>query len=75
MIEKLAPYQNRVLTITSDNGDEYAGHESIAKQLEEGYYFAQPYSSKERGTNENTNGLVRRIFQSRLTLIPFQILL
>jgi len=60
MLEKLAPYQNRVLTITSDNGHEFAGHELIAKALEAGYYFAHPYSSWERGTNENTNGLVRQ---------------
>ena len=49
-----------VHTITCDNGKEFAGHEDIAKALEASIYFAHPYSSWERGTNENTNGLIRQ---------------
>ena len=62
MIELLKPYKDRVHTITSDNGKEFAGHESIAKRLQTDFYFAHPYSSWERGTNENTNGLIRQYF-------------
>jgi len=49
-----------VHTITCDNGKEFAGHEEVAKALGAEVYFAHPYSSWERGTNENTNGLIRQ---------------
>ena len=47
-------------TQTFDNGREFAGHEEIARRLGMAVYFAHPYSSWERGTNENTNGLLRQ---------------
>jgi transposase, IS30 family len=47
-------------TQTFDNGREFAAHESIARRLGLDVYFANPYSSWERGTNENTNGLLRQ---------------
>lgn len=62
MVGLLKPYQKQVLTITSDNGREFAGHEKIAKRLQAEFYFAHPYASWERGTNENTNGLIRQYF-------------
>jgi len=49
-----------VKTITFDNGTEFASHEDMAKVLPADIYFAAPYSSYQRGTNENTNGLIRR---------------
>lgn len=49
-----------VHTITCDNGKEFAAHEEIAETLNTDVYFAHPYSSWERGTNENTNGLIRQ---------------
>ena len=58
----LRPVKDKVHTITSDNGKDFANHEAIAKDLECGFYFAHAYSSWERGTNENTNGLVRQYF-------------
>ncbi len=48
------------LSITFDNGKEFAGHETIAETLNIDIYFAKPYRSWERGTNENTNGLIRQ---------------
>lgn len=48
------------LSITFDNGKEFAGHETIAAVLNTEIYFAKPYRSWERGTNENTNGLIRQ---------------
>lgn len=48
------------LSITFDNGKEFARHEVIAKGLNTEIYFAKPYRSWERGTNENTNGLIRQ---------------
>ena len=59
-IELLMPYKKHVHTITADNGREFAGHETIAKELEADVYFAHPYSSWERGANENANGLLRQ---------------
>lgn len=51
---------NKVLTITGDNGSEFAYHQKISEALKIDFYFAHPYSSWERGLNENTNGLVRQ---------------
>ena len=62
MIGLLRPHRKKVYTITSDNGKEFAGHEEIASKLKADFYFAHPYSSWERGTNENTNGLIRQYF-------------
>jgi len=47
---------------TLDNGKEFALHEKISQTLDGQVYFAHPYSSWERGTNENTNGLIRQYF-------------
>jgi IS30 family transposase len=58
----LQPYQHKALTITADNGKEFAGHERIKEQLDADVYFAHPYHSWERGLNENTNGLIRQYF-------------
>ncbi len=62
MIGMLGSYRKRVHTVTSDNGREFAKHEDIAQRLQPDFYFAHPYASWERGTNENTNGLIRQYF-------------
>jgi len=59
-INMFAPYKNQVLTITSDNGLEFAGHKRIARKLQAQYYFAHPYSYWERGMNEHLNKLIRQ---------------
>ncbi len=46
--------------ITFDNGKEFARHAGIAAALKADVFFARPCHSWERGTNENTNGLIRR---------------
>ena len=61
-ITLLRPYLDKTLTITADNGKEFAGHEKIKAALDADIYFAHPYSSWERGLNENTNGLIRQYF-------------
>lgn len=64
-IELLAPLAAKVHTITVDNGKEFCEHELIATSLQARIYFAHPYSSWERGLNENTNGLVRQYFPKK----------
>lgn len=56
----LKPFTEVVLTITADNGKEFAYHEEITEHLKCGVYFAGPYCSWQRGLNENTNGLLRQ---------------
>jgi IS30 family transposase len=58
----LSPLSDKVLTITSDNGGEFAHHTCIAEGLGADFYFARPHASWERGVNENTNGLLRQYF-------------
>jgi IS30 family transposase len=62
LTELLKPHRRVVHTITSDNGCEFAGHEEVSKQLQADFYFAHPYASWERGSNENANGLIRQYF-------------
>lgn len=47
-------------TITADNGLQFARHETVTEALGIRFYFAKPYHSWERGSNENTNGLIRQ---------------
>jgi len=56
----LYPYKRTIHTITTDNGLEFAKHKSISKALKCDFYFCDPYSSWQRGLNENINGLIRQ---------------
>jgi IS30 family transposase len=56
------------LTLTWDQGSEMACHDQIAPLLQEGVFFAHPGSPWQRGTNENTNGLLRQYFPKRTDL-------
>jgi len=58
----LSPVRDQVYTLTSDNGEEFSDHENIACNLNADFYFAHPYASYERGSNENMNGLIRQYF-------------
>jgi len=66
-IDLLAPYHDKVFTITADNGQEFAHHRFIKEQLKTDIYFAHPYHSWERGLCENTNGLIRQYFPKGTT--------
>jgi IS30 family transposase len=60
IIEALSPLKARVKTLTYDNGKEFSGHARIDDALGSTGYFARPFASWERGSNENFNGLLRQ---------------
>lgn len=60
LTDKLGDVADCVLTLTLDNGKEFANHLAISSKLGAAVYFARPYCSWERGLNEHTNGLVRQ---------------
>jgi IS30 family transposase len=49
-------------TLTLDNGKEFAGYEDLSRWTGMAIYFTKPYAAWQRGTNENTNGLLRQFF-------------
>jgi len=59
-IDALRKWKPLLHTATSDNGKEFADHQLIARKLKLHFFFAKPYHSWERGSNENLNGLVRQ---------------
>ena len=65
IIEALKPLGRLVRTITFDNGLEFAQHARITKDIGAKVYFADPYSSWQRGTNENWNGLLRQDYPKK----------
>ena len=60
MIKSLKPFDGLVDTITLDNGKEFADHQRVDLELGSTIYFADPFASWQRGTNENNNGLLRQ---------------
>ena len=56
----LLPFKKYIKTITTDNGPEFAAHKLITKYLGAVVYFADPYSSWQKGAIENTNKLIRQ---------------
>jgi len=67
-IIELLSWVEHLKTITADNGKEFANHLQISHQLCVDVFFAHPYASWERGTNENTNGLIRQYLPKSRTL-------
>ena len=63
IIEALKEYpDNLVKTITFDRGKEFSGYKEIEKELNCKTYFCDPYCAWQKGTNENTNGLLREYY-------------
>jgi len=67
-LKLITPIAATFKTITSDNGTEFHGFEVIEKKGELEFYFATPYHSWERGTNENTNGLIRQYLPKKRSM-------
>jgi IS30 family transposase len=59
-IELIQRHRQHFKTITADNGTEFHGYADIEAATDVPFYFANPHHSWERGTNENTNGLIRQ---------------
>lgn len=57
-----------VKTITCDRGKEFAGWKKIEKELQTNIYFADPYCAWQKGTNENSNGLLREFYPKHMDL-------
>ena len=57
-----APVRESFMTVTCDNGKEFALHEEISSELRADWYFAHPYHLWERELSKNTNGLIRQYF-------------
>ncbi|QBX99660.1 IS30 family transposase [Rhodophyticola sp. CCM32] len=58
----LGPLRDHVHTLTYDNGPEFSHHQKVNRDLGAKSFFAHPYHSWERGSNENMNGLLRQYF-------------
>jgi len=58
----------RVRTITADHGTEFHGYAAIERATPARFYFATPHHAWERGTNENTNGLIRQYLPKRRSM-------
>lgn len=74
-LELINRHREKVKTITADNGTEFHGYARIEERSAVKFYFATPHHSWERGTNENTNGLIRQYLpkrQSMARLTQFQ---
>lgn len=59
-------HRDLIRTFTFDNGNEFYFHSMLVRSLGVKVYFADPYASGQRGTNENTNGLIRQYFPKTL---------
>jgi IS30 family transposase len=68
LIGALTALRARVLTLTNDNGHEFALHDTVAAALGCQSYFAKPYASYQRGTMENLNGVGQAILLERQKL-------
>lgn len=56
----IGPRRDLFESVTADNGTEFHDYAAIERRTQTTFYFATPYHSWERGTNENTNGLIRQ---------------
>ena len=68
VIQLIRSHRHLFKTVTVDNGTEFHGYRDIERATGTTFYFATPYHSWERGTNENTNGLIRQYIAKRASM-------
>ena len=68
VIRLLKPFKKHVLSITTDNGSEFARHKLVSKALNAPVFFTDPYSSWQKGTIENTNNLIRQYIDKQMNI-------
>ena len=68
MIELIEAHPGLFKTITVDNGPEFHSYKDVEQATGVKIFFANPYASWERGTNENTNGLIRQYLPKRKSM-------
>jgi IS30 family transposase len=66
--ELIGRHPGRFKTITSDNGTEFHAYKKVEAATNVKFYFATPHHAWERGTNENTNGLIRQYLPKRKSM-------
>lgn len=66
--QMISRHTGRVATVTADNGTEFHSYAEIEAATGALFYFATPHHSWERGTNENTNGLIRQYLPKRTSM-------
>jgi len=57
-----------IKSVTADNGTEWHDFKTVEKKTKIKFFFARPYASWERGTNENTNGLIRQFLPKKKSM-------
>src|SRR5450756_1342350 len=67
-IELIERQREHFKTITADNGSEFHSYRDVEEATGVPFYFATPHQSWERGTNENTNGLIRQYLPKRTSM-------
>jgi len=67
IIKLLKPKKDNVESITFDNGREFYDFEKVKKALDADIFFADPYSSWQRGSNEHANGMLRRYYKKGIS--------
>lgn len=68
VVALIRKHELRFSTITADNGTEFHAYPAIEKKTGVKFYFAYPYHSWQRGSNENVNGLIRQYFPKRTSM-------
>lgn len=67
-VQLIRPHRQKIHTITSDHGTEFHSYREIEKRTGVEFYFANPYHSWERGSNENMNGLIRQYLPKKKSM-------
>lgn len=71
IVRLLFPYRNHVKTITTDNGAEFAAHKYVTEKIKAPVFFADPYSSWQKGSIENANKLIRQYIPKGVGFVDF----